>query len=258
MASGQTRSVAAIVPKKTAVSGRIPTGTTIGELFSNLPDKKLWGYDGINIFEYGSKSYLSLTGGTITGNTIVLGQLNTPVLSSSSIISTSISGGTLFSGNTNLYSIFAPIGGGSGEVNTASNIGNGGAQLFKQKNVFDLQFRSLSAGTNITFITGDTITINASGGGSITVSQTTLNFGPITQIEYNTAVTISDAAIQATSRIMVALSAEATTDHSTDEIIIEDIKVSYGNVVAGVGFDIVGYCPCGTYGSYKVNYHIKY
>lgn len=76
MATGQTRNIAGIAPRKTAISGRVPTGTTIGEIFSNLPDQKLWGYDGSIVFEYGSKSFLGLTGGTITGNTRVIGNLS--------------------------------------------------------------------------------------------------------------------------------------------------------------------------------------
>jgi hypothetical protein len=94
MATGQTRNIAGIAPRKTAISGRIPTGTTIGEIFSNLPDQKLWGYDGSIVFEYGAKSFLGLTGGTITGNTRVTG---------------SLSAGTILSGSTDLYSIFATI-----------------------------------------------------------------------------------------------------------------------------------------------------
>ena len=67
--------------------------------------------------------------------------------------------------HTNLYSIFSPIGsGGSGEVNTASNIGLG-TGVFAQKSGFDLQFKSLSAGSNTT-ITSDsnTIVISSTGG----------------------------------------------------------------------------------------------
>lgn len=91
MATGQTRNIAGIAPKKSAVSGKIPTGSTIGEIFSNLPDQKLWGYDGSIVFEYGTKSFLNLTGGTITGNTRITGNL---------------SAGTIYSGSTDLYNIF--------------------------------------------------------------------------------------------------------------------------------------------------------
>ena len=111
MATGQTRSIGGIAPKKSTIPGKIPTGTTIGEIFSNLPDQKLWGYDGSIVFEYGSKSFLNLTGGTITGNTRITGNL---------------SAGTFISGSTNLYSIFAPLGGEVTAVQPGSNITTGG------------------------------------------------------------------------------------------------------------------------------------
>jgi hypothetical protein len=63
--------------------------------------------------------------------------------------------------------------GGSGEANTASNLGTGEA-LFSQKSGVDLQFKSLVAGDNISMSSnGDQVTINAvalsSGTGSNTV-----------------------------------------------------------------------------------------
>lgn len=72
-----------LITKRTSVSGKIPTGTTgtelnfikQGELASNLSDKKLFSYDGSNVFEFGSSSFFSLTGGTISGNTIINGNL---------------------------------------------------------------------------------------------------------------------------------------------------------------------------------------
>lgn len=59
----------------------------------------------------------------------------------------------------------APQTGGSGEVNTASNLGSG-AGVFASKVGADLQFKSLVAGSGVTLTpTGTTITITASGAG---------------------------------------------------------------------------------------------
>lgn len=55
---------------------------------------------------------------------------------------------------------------GGGEDNTASNLGSGDG-LFAAKVGVDLQFKSLIAGTNVTFdVNGTSVTVNASGGGT--------------------------------------------------------------------------------------------
>ena len=94
----ETRNARLIV-KRTSVAGKIPTGTTgdessfirQGELALNTTDRKLWSYDGTNVFEIGSYSYLGLSGGTITGNTQIIGN---------------ISATTIYSGSTDLSDIF--------------------------------------------------------------------------------------------------------------------------------------------------------
>lgn len=62
--------------------------------------------------------------------------------------------------------VWTSLSGGSGEVNTASNVG-AGSGVFKQKTGVDLEFKSLVAGSGITLTpnTND-VTIAASGGGS--------------------------------------------------------------------------------------------
>ncbi len=91
------------IPKRTAVPGRIPTGTTgtesnfikQGELALNTADHKLFSYDGVNVFEIGSTSqgnFLNLSGGTVTGNTSFAANLSAT---------------TLYSGATLVDSLFA-------------------------------------------------------------------------------------------------------------------------------------------------------
>jgi hypothetical protein len=86
-------------------------------------------------------------------------------------------------------------GGGSGEINTASNVGIG-YKLFKQKNLLDLQFRTISGGSNIVLVSGDTLGINLSG--IVTVSNLSFYTGSTapniyyskTQINFYTGTTV--------------------------------------------------------------------
>jgi len=142
---------ARLITKRTSVPGKIPTGTTgdevnlikSGELASNLADHNLWGYDGTNVFEYGSKSFFGLTGGTITGDVGVVGN---------------ISASTFFSGSTDIEIIIRNLIS-SNYVSTIGvqpglNINTGGTSSLPIINLNDnINIVSLSADT---FYSGST------------------------------------------------------------------------------------------------------
>ncbi len=149
-----------LITKRTSVLGKTPTGTTgnelnlikQGELASNLADRKLYSYDGSNVFEFGSNSFLSLTGGTVTGDTKIIG---------------SLTANTLFSGSTDVETIIYNILAGAPssditKVQPGTNIITGGTGNFPIISTVDSPyFNSITASGDSVFNTIQVDSISA-------------------------------------------------------------------------------------------------
>ena len=261
-----------LITKRTSVPGKIPTGTTgsetnfisQGELASNLVDKKLFSYDGSNVFEFGVNSFLGLTGGTITGNLKVTGNL---------------SGSVLYSGSTNLYDIFVTAAGASDvtRVQPGSNITTGGTgnfpviNLVASPSVNNITFSGTAIGGTVqagagtfTSLSGTNISATTYYGNGINLTgvvhgftgTTSLDFGCPISGESSCAVTaVTNSNINAFSNVIIRF--VSSTDHeSVAESMLELITLNQSDIIDGVGFNINAYACEGSWGIYNVIYRI--
>ena len=180
------RNIERFLPKRTAVSGRRPTGTTgnelsfiqQGELAVNTADHELWSFDGVQEFKFFDKTYLSFSGGTVTGETVF-----------SSLFSTSLSGGTLYSGSTDLETIINNITNGSEDITRVQpglNITTGGTDNFP---IVNLQGDITLNSVNATSVSGGTIsgdTIYSAGTDLYNIFLTTADGNDITRVQNGT------------------------------------------------------------------------
>lgn len=80
-----------------------------------------------------------------------------------------------------------------------------------------------------------------------------LNFGS-TSVGDASVVVTGQAGIVATSKVEAFIRLEATADHSVDEHRVEPLKITAGNIVAGVGFTIYGESNLQAYGLWAVTW----
>ena len=81
---------------------------------------------------------------------------------------------------------------------------------------------------------------------------TTIDFGPAAT---DTSVAVSAPAITGTQLVEAWLFPTATTDNTADNHWVDHIRVTAGNVQAGVGFTIYGRCDTGfAHGKFTVGW----
>lgn len=113
----------------------------------------------------------------------------------------------------------------------------------------------LQAGSNITLTYNDganTLTV-AAAGGSGNNGTATVDFG--TKSSDTSVVVTGQTGILSNSLARAFISGATTADHSEDEHIVEDIRLTCGSIVAGTGFTIYAQCMTGTAnGQFTVNW----
>ena len=147
--------------KKVYLSGDVVVVDKVGSAVLNIPQidcgYKIIGED-VTIYNLTDSTQARTTSATSIRNqaNVAIGNLYDVVKYLSAFI---------YYGKTSI-DITSAGGGAGGEVNTASNVGTGAGEVFKQKTGVDLELKTIKAGTNITVTNNaDDITIAASGGG---------------------------------------------------------------------------------------------
>lgn len=81
-----------------------------------------------------------------------------------------------------------------------------------------------------------------------------LNFGVAPGATDAQVVITGQTGILSTSSVSAWVVPAATADHSVDEHWVEDLIVTAGNIVNGVGFTIYGLSKSTTYGAFNVQW----
>jgi hypothetical protein len=143
---------------------------------------------------------------------------------------------TLYENGTSLAAKYQPL---DADLTAIAGLAAPGADRLLFWDHSALTWTHLTLGTNLS-ITGTTLNASGGGGGaSATYGTATLNFGSVPGTNIVTTTITGQTGILSGSTISAWLMAEATATHNAYEHMIVPLRITCGNIVAGVGFDIV-------------------
>jgi hypothetical protein len=168
----------------TRQAGRLYIGLDADKI--ELP-QKYWGaryfaYDTETTYVWSGSAWIAISGGGGSGEINTASNVGGQREVFKTKIGTDLVFRTLQEGSNvtitqNANTITIAAAGGTGEANTASNVGTGEGGVFKDKSGVDLRFKSLKAGSNITITNNsDDITISSSGGGGVPDTERSITF----------------------------------------------------------------------------------
>jgi len=142
---------------------------------------------------------------------------------------------TLYENGTSLAAKYQPL---DADLTTIAGLAAPGADRILFWDHSASAYAHLTLGTNLS-ITGTTINASGGGGGGGTYGTATLDFGSAPGTNMVTTTITGQTGILSGSTISAWLMAEATATHNAYEHMIVPLRITCGNIVAGVGFDIV-------------------
>lgn len=95
--------------------------------------------------------------------------------------------------------------------------------------------------------------------GNVHTVGTSVNFGFASALEGDTATTtvpapwVTEDSVLVVSVIAKFGAVTPADDHDMNEVAVEGITATVGNIVPGVSFDVMAYAPQGTWGEYYIN-----
>jgi hypothetical protein len=154
---------------------------------------------------------------------------------------------SLGAGQLTVNPVYNSYTGFTGEVNTASNVGSG-VGLYKEKFLSDLRFKSISGGTGVDIVDGDTIVINAE------VTQTELD-AKLNTSSFNTYTGATNTALNSKLNTTTFNAYSATTNTAINNRLLTTIFNTYTGTTAPIIKDADA--TINTLYPYKLNTDLK-